>query len=38
MEKLLRWVDQEDFGLPLALTLHSAFFMGLLLVVFLFWS
>jgi hypothetical protein len=37
MEQLLRWVDQDDFRLPLALALHSAFFVGLLLVVFLFY-
>jgi hypothetical protein len=37
MDKLLRWVDREVYNLPLVLMLHSAIFVGLALVVFLFW-
>ena len=39
MDRLLRWIDRDvQYNLPLVLTLHSALFVGLVLVVLLFWS
>ena len=37
MDKLRRWIDRDvEHNLPLVLTLHSALFTGLVLVVLLF--
>ena len=38
MDKLFRWIDRDvEQNLPLVLTLHSAIFVGLMLVAFVFW-
>ena len=38
MDRLFRWLDRDvQNNLPIVLAFHSALFVGLLLVLFLFW-
>ena len=38
MDSFIRWLDREVYLLPVILTLHSAFFSGVLVMMFLVWQ